>query len=399
VSAAVAVWLVARREVATRLRDRGFRTSVAVMVLVVLAVVLLPPLLARDRSSFDVALVGASSQRLGPGLAGLPAQGGPTVHTRTYPDERAALDAVRAGRVDAAVVDGERVVSDGTVDATLAAALQSAHRRLAVLDRLRAQGVDQVAAATALDVVPLREVVLDTDSAARRGVALLVVVVLFGQLVGYGNWIASGVVEEKSSRVVELLLAALRPWQLLAGKILGIGALALAQLLVVTGAGFGVALAAGTVHVPAGAYGVVAQSLGWFVLAFAFYASAYAAAAALVSRQEQLGNVTGPMTLVLTASYFAATVLSDAPGGTLARVASVVPPFSALSMPTRTAAGPVPGWEVALAVALMLAATAALVRLAGRIYAGAVLRTGARVRVREALRAAAERSATPGGCL
>lgn len=212
---------------------------------------------------------------------------------------------------------------------------------------------------------------------------------------GYGNWVAFGVVEEKSSRVVELLLATLRPWQLLAGKILGIGALALGQLVVVTGTGLGAALLTGAVHIPSDGYGIIAQVFAWFVLGYAFFASAYAAAAALVSRQEELNNVTGPMTLVLMASYFLAIFVSQSPKGTRAHVASLVPPFSAMTMPARAAAGLVPGWEVVLAVVLMLVATAVLVRLSGRVYAGAVLRTGARVKVGEALRATAGHATSP----
>jgi ABC-type Na+ efflux pump, permease component len=230
------------------------------------------------------------------------------------------------------------------------------------------------------------------DNGVRKGIAFVAVIILFGQLIGYGTWVAFGVVEEKSSRVVEILLATLRPWQLLAGKILGIGALALGQLVLVTGVGLAAAVGIGTVSLPAQALGIVGQVLAWFVLGYAFFSSAYAAAACRVSRQEELNNVTGPMTLVLMVSYLVAIYAIRQPKGVLAQVASLVPPFSAMTMPTRTAVGQVAGWQVGLAIALMLAATAALVWLSGRIYAGAILRTGARVRFFDALRGAREPS-------
>jgi ABC-2 type transport system permease protein len=228
----------------------------------------------------------------------------------------------------------------------------------------------------------------DPDSDARRSAAFFGVLLLYFQLIGYGVWVALGVVEEKSSRVVELLLATLRPWQLLTGKVIGIGLLGLGQLVLTGLVGIAAALGTGAIDVPTGIAGVAGQVIIWFLLGFAFYACLYAALAALVSRQEEVQNVTAPLTILLVGSFFLAISVLNSPDSGLARVTSIVPPFSTMVMPIRWAAGDVPLWEVGVSMLLMVLVVVALIRVAGRIYAGAVLRSGPRVRIKDALAAA-----------
>jgi ABC-2 type transport system permease protein len=123
------------------------------------------------------------------------------------------------------------------------------------------------------------------------------------------------------------------------------------------------------------------------VLGYAFYAAIFAVAASLVSRQEDLSTVVMPTTLVLVVAFVVGIQASADPDGPLAVITSFVPGLSPLVMPVRQAAGDVAVWEIALAVVLMLVAIALIVRLGGRIYAGAVLRTGGRTKIREALHA------------
>jgi ABC-2 type transport system permease protein len=122
------------------------------------------------------------------------------------------------------------------------------------------------------------------------------------------------------------------------------------------------------------------------VLGYAFWACAWAVAGAIVSRQEELQNTSTPLVLVMVASFVVAVLVGGDPSSAPARFASFVPPVAPLIMPLRMAAGQAPAWEVAVAMALIVAATVALVPLAARIYAGAVLRTGTRVRLRQVLR-------------
>jgi ABC-2 type transport system permease protein len=211
--------------------------------------------------------------------------------------------------------------------------------------------------------------------------------VLYSLLILFGQFVAQGVVEEKSSRVVELLLATMKPWQLLAGKILGLGALGLAQIVLIAVVGVAGAIAFDIVDVPGELVGTAVTVVLWFVLGYALYAAIFAVGASLVSRQEDLGSVLMPTTLVLVAAFVVGIQAASDPAGTLATVTSYVPGLSPLVMPVRQAAGQVAAWEIVLAVVLMLAAIALVVRLGGRVYAGALLRTGGKTKIREALRA------------
>jgi ABC-type Na+ efflux pump, permease component len=240
-------------------------------------------------------------------------------------------------------------------------------------------------------VTPLSTVSLNGDSADagfRVGLATVTVVLLFLLLIQTATMVAMGVVEEKGSRIVEILLASLRPWQLLAGKTIGLGVLGLIQITLIAVIGLAAARSSGTLpELPEGTYGVVAGAVMWFVLGYAFYAVLHAAIASLVSRQEEVGSVLTPATVLMMASYLMGFVAARSPDGTLARVLSIVPPFSAMIMPVRSAVIAVPVWQMISAVVLMLLAVAIVLFVGGRVYGRAVLRTGARVKLREVLTA------------
>jgi ABC-2 type transport system permease protein len=241
-----------------------------------------------------------------------------------------------------------------------------------------------------LDVPQVSVTALDPNAdqdGQRVVVAIIGIGLLYGLLILFGQFVAQGVVEEKSSRVVELLLATMKPWQLLAGKIVGLGLLGLAQIVVIVTVGVSGALAFDLVDIPGELIGTAVSVVAWFVLGYAFYASIFAVAASLVSRQEDLGTVIMPTTLVLVVGFVIGIQAAGDPSGTLAVVTSYIPGLSPLVMPVRSAAGDVALWEIALAVVLMLVAIALIVRLGGRVYAGALLRTGGKMKLREALRA------------
>jgi ABC-2 type transport system permease protein len=382
--------LIARREIVTRVRERSFAISTLITIVIVVALVVVPHLLNRGGDKLTIGVVGSPAAVLEPALEQIARQEGATVEIRHYSDAGQAQAAVDSGDVGAAFVGTDRVIVDDSLDGTLGVVVQAAYQQVATAQRLADAGLDPARVVQALTVPPLAVDSLagaDGGRDARRGAAVFGIVLLYGQLVGYSLWVALGVVEEKSSRVVELLLATLRPWQLLTGKIIGIGLLGLAQFALVGAVGVAAALISGAVSVPAGILGVVGQVLVWFVLGYAFYSCAYAAAAALVSRQEELQNITGPLTILLVGSFFLGIISQGNPDGTLARVASLVPPFSVLTMPVRWAGGEARWWELVAAIALMLVAVVGLVRLAAWVYAGAVLRTGPKVKIREAISA------------
>jgi ABC-2 type transport system permease protein len=211
------------------------------------------------------------------------------------------------------------------------------------------------------------------------------VLLLYGQLFAYGYWVAAGVVEEKSSRVVEVLLATVRPSHLLRGKILGIGLLGLGQLLLIGLVGLFASAVVGTLGFPSGAVETVGLVLGWFVLGFFFYASLFAVAGSIVTRQEDLQTTMTPLTILILGSFFIGLSATSNPDSTLATVASLLPFSSPLVMPTRIALGEAPTWEVVASIAISVGSTAAVIPIATTIYSRALLRPG-RVRIRQVLR-------------
>ncbi len=237
-----------------------------------------------------------------------------------------------------------------------------------------------------LAVVSLEPV--DEDADAKAGFAFFVVLLLYGQLMTYGFWVAAGVVEEKASRVVEIVLSTIRPSHLLAGKVIGLGLLGLGNLLLVAAVGLGVAQATGALEIDGDIIAATGLSLVWFVLGYAFYACAFACAGALVPRQEELQSTTTPLTMVLLASFFLAFAVQSDPDGTLAHVTAFLPMTAPITAPPRIAAGEMPTWEIVASIVVTAGGAALLIPLAARVYAGGVLRTGSALKLRDAWRAA-----------
>jgi ABC-2 type transport system permease protein len=381
---AALVRLVAAREVSSRIRDKNFIVSSAVILLLLLGMMVFQVAVGGVEAG-RIAVV-ADDGRLGPALEAQGEAVGVEVQVVDTTGAAEARAAVEAGEVDAALLDGtgpapELLLVDR--DPALEAVVGGAVSGLAVSDRLLEAGVD-LQSIPEVAVTPLGD---GEDDGQQVVVAVIGIVVLYGLLFLFAQFVAQGVVEEKSSRVVELLLATMRPWQLLAGKILGLGLLGLGQIVVIGVVGVAGALAFDLVDVPGELIGTVATVIAWFVLGYAFYACVFAVAASLVSRQEDLGSVLTPASMLLVVGFFVAFQAASDPSGTLATVTSFVPGLSPLVMPVRQAAGEAAGWEVALAVVLMLVAIGLAVRLGGRVYSGALLRTSGKTRLREALRA------------
>ena len=194
-------------------------------------------------------------------------------------------------------------------------------------------------------------------------------------------------VEEKATRIVEILLATIRPSQLLAGKVLGIGLVGLLQISIVAAATLVVVSLTHAVSIPALSVPSILGDVAWFLLGYLFYATAFAALAATVSRQEEVGSATAPMGFFLLGGYLMVFfVVLPHPDSTLSTILSVLPPFTPILMPVRIATGAATAGQVVLAVVLLLVAIVGLARLAGRVYANSILRVGKRVRLGDAFR-------------
>ncbi|WP_375497480.1 ABC transporter permease [uncultured Jatrophihabitans sp.] len=378
------VLLIARREITTRIQQRGYRIGFGIALVVVVLACVLPSLFSGDDgpAHYDVGIA-TSAPGLPRALETLArAQGARvTVHTVSAADARSK---VRDKKLDAAVLPG-RVLIARSADSTAVSLVRGADQLAGTLDRLRAAGLTTAQATAALQAPTLTlETTKSSQSSERQALAVVAVVVLFSQLITFCTWVAMGVVEEKSSRVVELVLAAVRPLQLLAGKLLGIGALAAGQVLVIGVVGLVAATLSGTLSLPASGLLVLVGGFVGFVLGYAFFAALAAGVASTVSRQEEVSGVLAPITITIMICYFASFAAASNPDSSLARVLSIVPPVSSLTMPARLANGGVATLDVVLAILLLVLAAAGVTVVAARIYRASVLHSGSRVSLRRA---------------
>lgn len=383
------VWkTIARREFVERARDKGFLISTAITLIVLVGFIVAGSVIGGP-TRYDVAVVGEGSTETGRRIATTAEALGVDVSVLTPSDEDAAIQAVRDGAADAALVAEDRIVVRSDPPDELTAVMQAVSVRARSEAALEAAGLSGEEIAEALGQPPLPVRALeprDPQQDENSGTAFIGILVLYGQIFAYGYWVAAGVVEEKSSRVIEVLLSAVRPSQLLRGKILGIGLLGLCQLLLIGVVALGVSLLLGTLDFPSGAIATVGLVMVWFVLGFFFYAGLFAVAGAIVTRQEDLQTTMTPLTIVIVASFFVGINAVSNPESTLAVVASLLPPSAPLVMPSRIVLGETGPFVALLSAGLSIAATVALVPIATRIYSRAVLRTS-RVGIRQVLRA------------
>ena len=387
-TAGTAIWLVARREVLERTREKAFFIGTGVTILILVAVIFLPQVFGGGEDEVTVATASPQAAQ----LARVAGQADDAFDVRIVPravaSDAQARRLLREGDADIAIVaGGRRLVERGGAPGGGVAAIQAASRQQRAEAALRSSGADPADAQRILAPPPLATASIDEDADARQAFAFVALIVLYGQLISYGIWVATGVVEEKTSRIVEILLATIRPRELLAGKVLGIGLVGLGQLLFIGAVGLLIAGASGQVDVGGRELSALPILLAWFVLGYALYACAFAIVGAIVPRQEDVQSTATPVMLAILASFFLSFQAISEPAGTLSQVLSFVPFSSPLVMPVRMIAGDVAAWQVLVSVLLLVAAIAALVLLAGRIYGNAVLQTGGKVGVMDALRA------------
>jgi ABC-2 type transport system permease protein len=349
--------LVASREIRMRLRSKAFLVSTGILLLGVLASIVLGNVFNSASSAPEVAM----QRSVVNGLPDMLPFEQTLVSTR---EEAIAL--VRDGEVDAAVVQGSEVSELGVTVIGLDEAPTSV----------------AAAISTAPDIEVLEPA--KTDSALAYIVALGFGLVFFVSATTFGSTIAQSVVEEKQTRVVELLMAAIPVRALLAGKVIGNSVLAFAQITAIA-----LITAVGLVISNQGDYlALLGPSIGWFVVFFVFgfvlLAALFAAAASLVSRQEDVGSVTGPVMMLVMIPYFAVVFAGD--NDLVVAIMSYVPFSAAIGMPLRVFLGTAAWWEPLVSLVILLLATAAVIVIGSRIYGNSLLRTGGRVRLKEALR-------------
>ncbi len=387
--------LVAWREIRHRLRGRAFYLSTGLIVAAVLVAGVVHRQTAGGGGTTDkVGVVGTVPAGFDAGLAAASSKA-LAIHTVPFADADAARKALVAGDVKAVVDAGKAtVLYPDKVDPALQALLQETWAVGTVRAALAGAGLSAPQVEATLTSARLGATTVTTggnktgghknDDAVAALVGIVGAIVLYIAIQLYGGLILVGVVEEKSSAVVEVLLARVRASHLLAGKVAGIGAVAMLQFAFVLAAA-AVSLGISGVHVPSGVWAALPWEAVWFVGGFALYGSLFALAGAMVSRQEDAQGAAIPVNVILIMGYLMMFGLVSQPGKPAARVLSLLPPFAPLLMPARIAAGKATVLEIAVAVSLMTLAVVGLARASGHIYARLVLQRGRRVRWSEAI--------------
>jgi ABC-2 type transport system permease protein len=387
---------VAGREVRQRLRGRLFRVGTLLILAVVAAAIVIPALNKGKSHTQQVGVVGALSPPLRAAVVATGTSIGTTVRLVPRADVAAAHADLRSGRVDLVIVDGREIVvskaisaSDTSATAQLARAVS---KTLGVDEAFEAAGLSAAQAAQIAGARPLPVTSLQpgAGSAVTHTTSFVGLILVFLMLTQYNTWTLIGVMEEKSSRVVEVLLAAVRPAHLLGGKVLGIGLVAFAQAALVVVFALGLARAVGSDLLNGTAPLVLVCTLAWLVLGYAFYCWVYAAAGSMAERQDQVQSLALPLSLPIIFGYIIAlTAAGSGNPSTLLKVLAYLPPTAPFAMPVLVGLGAVTWWQFAASVVLTVVCTIGVARLATGIYRRAILRTGRRVRLREIVSGAA----------
>lgn len=380
-----AIVLVGRREVRSRLASRSFVVGLATTVALIFGVFGLASYFGGD----DAARIGLVGQQPPGSLVGLDevADRSETevelVDFATAPEGIAALE---NGEVDGVIIDGEElVVIEASTD--LVALVTPAWQQASLVAALGDAGLDDGQVAGALtEAAPLTVTELDPDPEAdeRESLAFVSVILLFVAIQLAGAYILMGVFEEKSTKVVELVLSSVRARDLLLGKVIGVGVLGVIQIMVLAGSALTAGAMFGSNVVPSVSVGLLVSGIVWFVLGYLLYGSVFAAGASLAPRQEDAQSTLAPVSVLLMLSYFGAIFAASDSQSILAQVVSWVPFTAPFAMPGRFAAGDALWWEVVASMAITAVTAAIVLRLAERIYVRSVIHTDRKLGWREA---------------
>ena len=390
------VWLVARREILERGRSRGFILSVFLTTALVMGSFIIPTILFGDDDVTKIGLIEPAPPGLAAAIAATASAAQQEVEVVPYPDRAAAEAALESDAVAVAASVPADLSGPGELlykedrDGLLDSIVGSAVIGLRVGAVLGDSNVDQGALAAAQAQPATVELDPQTEAdQARFLMANIGTILILVSIFSFGFTVLTGVVEEKQSRVVEVVLSTVRPSDLLMGKVLGIGVLGLVQLAVFVVAGGAAALATDRLVLPNTTPAALLLLVIWFILGYTLYSTTLGFLGALASRMEEASNASTPVTMIAMVSYFVAIfAVVDDPDGTVATVATFLPPSAPMVVPLRAAFDAIAPWEIAGSIAITLAAIYALILIGGRVYAGAALQTTGRMKLRDAWRSA-----------
>ena len=354
------VRLVAAREITSRLKSKAFLTMSGILLAVVAVMVVLPNVIDGD-GPVSVAVVGEAPPQV-------------DVAAMERPDGEAYFDVVTD---DASLAEAKDLLREGDVDAALV--FQDGELVVWGYDSRPADAVEAFSAAPAVELVDANA----PDEEVLYFVSIIFALAFFMAAVTFGTQITTSVVEEKQTRIVEILLSAVSARALLTGKILGNAALALGQIVALAAVALiGLAATGQRIGLPD-----LGPAIVWFVpyfaLGFLMLAAMFAAAGAMISRSEDVGSVTTPITMLVTIPYLLIFFVN---GNELwTRVLSWIPFSAPIAMPVQIYAERAQWWEPIGALVVLAVSTVLIVWLAERVYSSSLLRTGTRVRLRQAL--------------
>ena len=386
------IGLITRREIQTRVKSKAFVVSTAIMLLIAIGgSIVLSFVVDRDEDAPPTTSVissGLSTQQRD-AITAVGTQIGSPIHIVEAPaaETKARVD---RGSADAAIVvaDGAvSVYSESDLSSQVQAAIRSGLTGAQVQTALADARIDPAAVAAASEVTVERA----SDSADREkyeriAIAMIGLILLTYTIMQAGPAVSTGVIEEKSSRIVEILLATVRPGQLMAGKIAGIGIVNLLQLVLFAVAGVITATAVGLLSLPTVALSTAAVAVVGFILGYLFFAALFAAAGSLVSRVEDSAATVTPITMFAFISIYSGLFVVLEPESALAPYLTWIPPFSVSTVPIRIALGDLSMVDAIGPTAVMSAATVGVILVAARVYRRSVLYSGAKLSWAKALR-------------
>ena len=369
------VQLIAAREISMSLRSKAFIISFLITLVAIIGGIVVTSIIG-ERGGIGgppkVAVSQAAEGALSPDAFEITDAGSATQ----------ALDRVRAGDADAAVVAASELEGVETYTPDGDPVDLAGFEGLVVVSE---SSLDETVIG-ALTVAPPTVLLEQSEVPAWLGYALSFAfgIVFFMASIMYCSAIAQSVVEEKQTRIVEILLATVTPRVLMFGKILGNAALALGQIAIIAVA----AMATISITGQGDLFTQIAPALAWFValytVGFVLLASLYAGAAALVSRQEDVASATSPLMFLIMIPYFLVIFGNQNP--TLMMIMSFVPFSAPVAMPVRVILGAAAWWEPLVALAVLIATTYVCILIGARLYERSILRIGAPVKLSEALR-------------
>lgn len=390
------VALLAKREFLERARSKPFIITMALLAVAILAIGPAVNLLSgSEGKATKIGLTGVEPPGIEQELQAQAVLFDMVIEVDRFPTRAGAETALTDGQVGVVLVDGSEIVFHTESSSRLTALVHGAVDTTVKTEALTELGLSEGEIAAVVEPIPIEVTALEEQNAqdeAKRGAAFAGAILLYISIIMFGQFVAMGTVEEKQNRVVEVILSRVRPWQILVGKVVGIGVLGLLQLAIFAGAAYVSAQLADLPDIDVAAIGlpIIASLFFWFILGYTFYAFLYAAVGSTVSRQEDLqGAIMIPIVLIMP-GYLLAIFAAENPEALLPTVASWLPPWAPFVMPVRMAAGVAQPWEIVVAIVGTVLGAIALVWIGARVYSGALLRTGGKVKLREAWRAAAE---------